>query len=548
MARSLIGLDVGTAAVRAAEVRLGRGTPVLRRFGQVALPPGAVVGGEVVDASAVSTAIRRLWKDAGFSSKRVVTGVAGLRVVARTTELPRLSDEDLRTSLPFHVRELIPIPVDEAIIDHQVLEPVLGEEGDERLRVLVVAAHRDVLRSLLAAVEGAGLLVDRVDLIAFALIRALYVPGFADLDEGADEGAAEGIVDIGGGVTNVVVHEHGVPKFIRSLGTGGVELTEALVTDLDVGFEAAEALKRRVDDDEDAIHAQHVVRAALVPMLEEIRSSLDFWQAQAPEEQLRRILLTGGASRTEALDDRLEQLSGATVVPANAFSRVDVSGSGLDHDSELLAESVGAVAVGLALSAEPLVAGGRRINLLPVEIAERKRSRRQVAYTATGVAAFAVVLLGLYAMRSAQVGDAEREAVLAEERTQTLQAQLAELKDVEALESDLSQRRDRAVTALTGDIAWGRLIQEVATVLPNDVWLTAFNGSGDGVQFSAMGFDQTSTARWIQRISQLESLTSLWVPSSTKTPAGSERSLVTFSSSASLTPAAQSNRAERYQK
>src|SRR5687767_1726314 len=121
MARSVIGLDVGTAAVRAAEIRFGRGAPVLVRFGQVALSPGAVIAGEVVDATVVGAAIRRLWKDGGFSGKRVITGVAGQRIVARTTELPAMDDEELRSSLPFQVQELIPIPLEDAVIDHQVL-------------------------------------------------------------------------------------------------------------------------------------------------------------------------------------------------------------------------------------------------------------------------------------------------------------------------------------------------------------------------------------------------------------------------------------------
>src|SRR4051812_29217383 len=170
------------------------------------MTPGAVVAGEVVDATAVGAALRRLWKDGGFSSRRVVTGVAGQRIVARTTELPAMSDDDLRSSLPFQVQELIPIPIDDAVMDHQVLERLVDDEGNERLRVLVVAAHRDMVRSLLAALEAAGLEADRVDLIPFALIRALQAPGFAELDEGANGATSEAIVDVGGGVTNVVVH------------------------------------------------------------------------------------------------------------------------------------------------------------------------------------------------------------------------------------------------------------------------------------------------------------------------------------------------------
>src|SRR3954453_21482380 len=110
MARPIIGLDIGTAAVRAAEVRRSRGRAHVVRFGQVALPSGAVVAGEIADPAAVSQALRRLWKESGFKGKQVVTGVAGGRVVARTTDLPTMSDDEIRSSLPFQVQDLIPIP------------------------------------------------------------------------------------------------------------------------------------------------------------------------------------------------------------------------------------------------------------------------------------------------------------------------------------------------------------------------------------------------------------------------------------------------------
>lgn len=548
MARSVIGLDVGTTAVRAAEVRFGRGRPALVRFAQVALAPGAVVAGEVVDASAVAAAIRRLWKEGGFKGKRVVTGVAGQRVVARTTELPAMSDDDLRSSLPFQAQDLIPIPMDESVLDHQVLERLPGTEDEgERLRVLVVAAHRDVVRSLLAALEGAGLVATRVDLIPFALVRALHEADFAELGEDGDGATAEAIVDVGGGVTNVVVHEHGVPRLIRSLSTGGVELTEALVTDLDVDFEEAEALKRRTDDGEDAAHARQVLRAALVPVLEEIRSSLDFWEAQSEYERLRRVVVTGGVTRIDELATRLEQLVGAPVLRGDPFARVDASSLPLDGESKLAAASVGSVAIGLALSGEPLPSSGRRVSLLPAEIVVRERERRQVAVAAAAVAGFAAILMGLYTLRANELRDAEDDAAAAEARTDQLRAELAQLRDVEALEADIATRRQTVSTVLDGDVEWTRLVQEIATVLPSDVWITSFQGdrSPGEITVTAMGFDQTSTARWLLRLEELASLDGLWVPSSTKTT-GASRDLVTFTSNATLTPAAQSDRVSRY--
>lgn len=550
MARALIGLDVGTAAVRAAEVRLGRGAPTLLRFGQVALPAGAVVAGEVIDGPAVSAALRRLWKEAGFTGKSVVTGVAGQRVVARTTELPAMSDDDIRSSLPFQVQELIPIPVDEAVLDHQILEPIVDADGTERLRVLVVAAHRDVLRSLLAALEGAGLQAARVDLIPLALIRALHESDFAELDHG-DGATAEAIVDIGGGVTNVVVHEHGVPRFIRTLATGGVELTEAIVTGLDVAFDEAEALKRGSGIDVETRHARDVVRTALAPVVEEIRTSLDFWQDQSVHTRLRRAVVTGGGAASDDVPQRLELALAMPVERARAFARFDMSKVGLDEHALAAAEPFATVALGLALSGEALAGGSRRINLLPGEIAEHRRERRQVVLAAGAVAVFAALLLAVFSLHNGQVADARQEAAAAEARSTDLTQQIAGLQDVEMLQASLGARRQTVVAILDGDVAWGNLIQQVSAALPNDVWLTNFSGTrGDAtrpgqVSFGGMGFDQTSTARWIQRVSELDSLTSVWVPSSTKTEAGG-RDLVQFSSSANLTPASSSTRAAQY--
>ncbi|MEA3057128.1 MAG: hypothetical protein QOD30_2560, partial [Actinomycetota bacterium] len=124
--------------------------------------------------------------------------------------------------------------------------------------------------------------------------------------------------------------------------------------------------------------------------------------------------------------------------------------------------------------------------------------------------------------------------------------------DVEALQADITTRRQTVATALTGDVAWTRLIQEVATVLPNDVWLTSFTGVRGTlgvpgtVSFAAMGFDHTSTAHWLIRTGGLPSINGLWVPSSAKSTAGSGHSIVTFSSTAQLTTAAQSSRVSRF--
>ncbi len=554
MAGKVVGLDIGTHAVRAAEVSFGRGLPTLERFGQVALPFGAVVGGEVVDPATVATALRRLWGEVGFSTKKVIVGVANQRVVARTAELPSMPDAELRSALRYQVQELIPIPMDDAVLDHQVIERVTGDDGKETLRLLVVAAHKDMLRSLLATLDGAGLTAKRIDYIPFALVRSLHVGGF-DLGDEQGRPVAEAIVDVGAGVTNVVVHEHGAPRFVRTSNTGGNAVADLLTAELGIDLEAAEALKRRADPlspDPTEAGAGEIVAGSVTSLLAEVRGSLDFHLAQPGAAPLSRVVLTGGGSRAAGLGIRLEAMVGVPVVMAEPLRSVELGSTGIAPEVLWANQELLAVPLGLALSGQALDGGSRRVSLLPSSISEARVVHRQVVGAGAGVAGFAAILLALFFLRGGQVDRAEESAIAEEDRTTVLQAEIASMADVEALQADLTTRTSTVTGVLAGDVAWTRMLQEVATVIPNDVWLEAFTGTAGTagapgtVTFSAKGYDQTSTARWLLRLSEVDSFTDLWVPSSTKTPEGTAPESVTFSSNANLTPAASSDRAAQY--
>ena len=100
-ARSAIGLDIGTSGVRAAELSFGKGGVTLEKFGQVALPEGAVRDGEVVDSDAVADAIKQLWAHTKFGSKKVVIGVANQKVIVRQVDIPWMPADELKKSLAF---------------------------------------------------------------------------------------------------------------------------------------------------------------------------------------------------------------------------------------------------------------------------------------------------------------------------------------------------------------------------------------------------------------------------------------------------------------
>lgn len=347
MARSSVGLDIGTSAVRAAQVASGRGGVQLTGFGQVALPTGAVVDGEIRDPDAVSGAIAQLWKRAKLRAKSAVVGVANQRVVVRQVDLPYLEEAEFRASLRFQVADHIPMPVDTAELDFQVLGEYTTEGGDRMMRVLLVAAATDMIETFVGAVGTGGIEPLAIDLAPFAIARA--VSGAARGELGL--AGAEAVIDVGAGITNIVVHHNGEPRFVRILLVGGNEATEAISSELDVGFEQAEALKLDLSTGVGTPAVQRVLSARVDTLVEEIRGSLDYYLSQEDSEQVISIILTGGASMTPGLLQRLEQVMRQPIQLGAPLTQMDVSKSGLTQEQLIAIQPVSGVAIGLAMGA-----------------------------------------------------------------------------------------------------------------------------------------------------------------------------------------------------
>lgn len=352
MARSSIGLDIGTSAVRAAEVT-GRNPSTLTRFGQVALPEGAVVTGEVIDAAGVGAAIRDLWRRGGFKGKRVAAAVANAKVVVRQVELPYLDEAELRDALQFQVQEYIPFAIEDAILDFQVLEEFPADDGARMLRVVVVAAVRDMVNQFVAAITGAGLAPDAIEYSAFAAARALVEPeplAFPGGDEPA--GGTDVLIDIGGGVTTILVHDRGTPRFVRVLPVGGRDVTESLVEQLGLSREQAETEKALVGLPVEGAGAEgpaRIIEQRISGFLEEVRSSVDYYLGQPGAQALGRVVVTGGGARLPRLEERLSAVLRLPVEPGRPLATVRIGKLGLSPDQLDEVSGVGAVAIGLAL-------------------------------------------------------------------------------------------------------------------------------------------------------------------------------------------------------
>ncbi|MHB8511332.1 MAG: type IV pilus assembly protein PilM [Actinomycetota bacterium] len=353
MQRGAVGLDIGTSAVRAAEVTGRKGPPVLTRFAQIALPAGAVVDGEIADPEIVIVKIKELWTRGGFKNKSVAIGVANQKVVVRQVDLPYMSEEELRGALQFQVQEFIPIPIEDAILDFQILDDFTTEDQQHLMRVLLVAAQRDMISSFVDVIQRSGLDPVLIDLTPFAGLRPLVEHNVLN----PAEGEAEAIVDVGGGITTIVVHENGLPRFVRILPVGGNEVTQALVTALGIPVEDAEGVKARVGLAMEGAAAAtegagRVIEDRAITIMDEIRGSIDYYQAQPGAAHVGRAVLTGGGARLPNLASRLSAVLRIPVDEAQPLANIKLGKLGLAPEQLVQMSAVAAVAVGLSMEDE----------------------------------------------------------------------------------------------------------------------------------------------------------------------------------------------------
>lgn len=344
----VIGLDIGSSGVRAAELEFGSGgpsgknAPTLVRYGSVPLPIGAVRDGEVVQPENVSTALRTLWSQTKFETKDVVIGVGNQRVIVRELDLPWMPLAQLKESLPFQVTELLPMSTDDALLDFFPTAEYDGPQG-RMVHGMLVAAQRDTVNSNVIAVEGAGLRPTMVDLNAFALLRALTR---GDLGR-----STAAFVDIGASITTVVVATQGQPRLVRALPTGGQNVTNAVATALGASGPEAETVKREIGIGyavgEDRKEAADAIANVVRTLVESIRSTFVYYQSNNPGAGIDVVVLTGGGSHLPGLGQYLSSASRLPVALGDPLAGLR-SGKNVARESLVGHESLIALPVGLA--------------------------------------------------------------------------------------------------------------------------------------------------------------------------------------------------------
>jgi type IV pilus assembly protein PilM len=358
-----VALDIGASSVTAIQVA-GSGNRVkLRRFYESPLPDGLVVDGEIVDADILGRELKSFVHRNGLRGSSAQVSVSNQKVIVRNIEMPDMTEAELLGAIEYQAQDYIPIPVDEAVLDFQILGKKADADGQPRQEVLLVAAQKAMVETLLTSLKQAGLKVSGVDVSSLALIRAL-VPAASFLADASQTGVCRGLVDISSSVTTLVVAMDDVLKFTRVINFSSDRFAKVISDHRGIPFDDASALVNAVGlpgplasqadvySPEVVADTQAQLGSAAAELVGEIRRSFDYYHGQEGAIPLKELVLSGRGSLVRNLDAHLAEALELPVVIGNPLSRVSSNSSTLSDETLALIGPSLAVAIGLALPEE----------------------------------------------------------------------------------------------------------------------------------------------------------------------------------------------------
>jgi len=343
MAKTCIGLDLGSSSIKMAQLKVGRGGAAVQlgAFGVEPVMSDAIVDGTIMNQGAVVDAVRALASRLQVRTREVALAIAGHSVIIKKIFVPAMTEEELEEQIPWEAEQHIPFDKNDVEIDHQVLS---GKNAQGQMELLLVAAKKEVVRDYTAVAREAQLNPVVVDIAAFAVQNAYEIAYQAP-----DPGDTVVLINVGATVSNINILSGGTSAFTRDVTTGGATFTEELKRQLNVSHDEAEGIKvAAAAGQPTAPEADRVLRVCSDQMAGEFSKSLDFFLASHPDASVSKIYLAGGGARVLHLHKSIAARAHVPVELMDPFRKMELA-AGVDPAFVRAHASQGAVAVGLAL-------------------------------------------------------------------------------------------------------------------------------------------------------------------------------------------------------
>jgi type IV pilus assembly protein PilM len=337
----LIGLDIGSRSIKAAEIIETKRGRTLKRFGIVDLPQGAIEEGSINDPESVAESIRQLFKSYGIKENNVAVSIGGYSVIVKKINVQTMAEKQLQETIHFEAEQYIPFDISDVNLDFQILGE--NETNPGQMSVFLVAAKKEMVNDYINMVNLAGLNPCIVDVEAFALQNTFE----ANYDIQKENIA---LIDIGASKTSLNILKGNSSVFMRDVSLGCGQVNQKIMSLIDCSFEEAEQLKH--GDQPDRLTTDDlkgIISTVVSDWCTEIRRALDFFYSTYPEDQIKKIVLSGGGANVVEFRQLLATEASAEVETINPFKNFHVDAKSFDNSFIRQIAPQAAISMGLAM-------------------------------------------------------------------------------------------------------------------------------------------------------------------------------------------------------
>ncbi len=338
---ALVGLDIGSRSVKVAEIAELKNGSKLKRFAMADIPAGAIEDGVVSDPDTVAETIRQLFKSNQIKETNVAVSIGGYSVIVKKVSVQTMTEEQLHETIHFEAEQYIPFDISDVNLDFQILGP--NENNPSQMNVFLVAAKREMVNDYINLVTLAGLNPCIIDIEAFALQNIFE----ANYDIGNENIA---LIDIGASKTSLNIIKDESSVFMRDVALGCLQVNQKIMSLLSCSYDEAELIKLGEPSKKiSAAELQKIVGAVVGDWCTEIRRALDFFYTNYPDDQIKRIILSGGGANVAEFREKLAAESSASVETISPFKKFLVDEKSYDPEFIRLIAPQAAIAMGLAM-------------------------------------------------------------------------------------------------------------------------------------------------------------------------------------------------------
>lgn len=334
-----VGLSIGSSSIKLVELKKQGKDWRLLHFGVVQLPENSIANQEIMNAVAVSDSLKALIAQIKLKSKKVCSSVTGSSIVIKRMLLDVPNLRELQDQVLWEAEQYLPFEISQVALDYQVL----SKSKENKVDVMLVAVKDSVLQSYVTCLEDGGLMPKVMDVDFFAL-QNLYETTYP-----VNPAEAAALVDIGATSLKTVVVHAGIPVFTKETLMGGRNLTSEIQRQMNLSYTDAETLKVSGQSGGMPQEVSDLMTIMSENFANEIKKSIDFYNASAAGAPVTTVILAGGSSKIQNLPKTVEETVGLPCQLMNPFNGISYDPGVFTPEYIAAIGPIAAIPVGLAL-------------------------------------------------------------------------------------------------------------------------------------------------------------------------------------------------------